>query len=162
MTRNINEVQVQLPANRDALIEEAAAIEETCVSVGGLARDPGMIDASPESTLGPVAFARLVEFWRREQRLSVAELAKRTGLQEAEVIDAERGDTVPEPRVLHALSGVLSVSYEKLLHLTGHVAVRDEPLSRAVVRFAARSEPMDQLSQDEEEALHDFIRALTA
>ena len=164
MTQPINKVEIQFPEDRDVLIDEAVRQDETCVSVGGLARNLGMLDMVqfPGSTpsVGAKAFAKLVQFWRREKGLAVEQLASRAGLSEAEVLDAEQGDTVPEPRVLYALSAVLNVSYDKLLLLTGHATDRDEAVESAAVRFAARSESMARLNRQEEEALRDFIRAL--
>lgn len=164
MTKHINQVEIRFPENRDELIREAVSHEETCVSIGGLAEQLGMLGMPqfPASapTVGAKAFATLIEFWRRQKQLSVEALASRSGLTEAEVLEAEEGDSVPEPRVLHALSGVLKVSYEKLLRLTGHVTDRDETVETAAIRFAARSESMERLNRHEEEALHEFIRAL--
>lgn len=161
MTKHINQVEIRFPENRDELIHEAVSREETCVSVGGLAENLGMLGMPVSApTLGAKVLAKLVEFWRRAKRLSVEELAANSGLTEEEVLNAEEGDTIPEPRVLHALSEVLNVSYEKLLHLAGHKTDRDESVETAAIRFAARSESMERLNQQEEEALHDFIRAL--
>ena len=164
MNKSINKVKIQYPKDREALIEAATRESDTCVSVGGLADNFGMMQAPPipvsNPAIGPKVFARLVEFWRRKQRLTIKQLAEKTGLDEAEVFDAEQGDTVPELRVLHTLSQALGVSYDKLLHLTGHVQDRNEQLKHAAVRFAANSESMEQLSKEEETALHDFIREL--
>ncbi len=164
MSKHINQVELRFPDNREALIREAVKHDESCVSVGGLAESLGMLETPPVQVAAPAigakAFAKLVEFWRRQKQLSVEELAARTGLSEAEVLEAEEGDAVPEPRVLHALSTVLKVSYEKLLHLTGHVTDRDQSIESAAVRFAARSESMERLNRQEEQALHEFIRAL--
>lgn len=164
MKKNINEVKIEYPKDREDLIEAAINECETCVSVGGLAYDLGMVQVPPipvaNPKIGAKVFARLVEFWRRKQRMTVFQLAEKTGLEEAEILDAEQGDTVPEPRVLYVLSSALGVSYDKLLHLTGHVQERNEQLNHAAVRFAANSESMEQLSPEEESALQDFIQAL--
>ena len=164
MAKYINEVDIQMPSNREALIVAAENEREECVSVGGLADNLGMLGIpearSSAPSVGARAFARLVEFWRREHRLSIEALADRSGLDEAEVLEAEEGDTVPELRVLHALSTTLGLSYDKLLHLTGHKTDRDQTLESAALRFAARSESTERLSKHEEEALHEFIKAL--
>lgn len=164
MKTNINQVEIRMPEDRDEMIRAATSIDETCVSVGGLADNLGMLDTpcipTAAPSVGPKAVARLVEFWRRSKQLSVTQLAEAARLDEAEVYVAEHGESVPEPRVLYALSEVLEVSYEKLLYLTGHATDRNETLQHEAIRFAARSESMDKLSQEEEAALHDFIRAL--
>jgi len=162
----INEVEVRFPENRDELVERAVSQDETCVSVGGLAeklRTPPVVDVSPETRYSRIetqAFAKLVELWRRKQQLSIAQLAEKAGLSEAEILEAERGERAPEPRVLYSLSKVLDISYQKLLLLTGHLADPDRALTRAAVCFAARSEPMERLRPVEEEALKEFVRSL--
>lgn len=151
----------------DAWLQRMADAEERCpsISVGGLAVDLGLHSQQWEpSTLATVnaatALAKLVELWRRQQRLTVEEFAKRSNLTEAEVVGIESGEIVPEPRALFQVSQVIPVSYDKLLHVAGHVLQRDERLSSGAVRFAARSESMERLTRQEEEALQDFVNLL--
>lgn len=147
-------------------LRRMAKLEDRCssVSVGGLAEKLGMLGSQQLPALPPKleakALAKLVEFSRRKKRWSVEDLASRSGLTPAEALDAEEGDTLPEPRVLFALSEVLKVSYDKLLRLTGYVTKRDQTVETAAIRFAARSESMERLNSEEEKALHEFIRAL--
>ena len=151
----------------DAWLQRMAAAEERCpsISVGGLAVDLGLYPRRPaRSDLANVnaatALAKLVELWRRQQRLTVEEFAKRSNLTEAEVVGIESGEFVPEPRALFQVSQVIPVSYDKLMHVAGHVRQPDERLSNGAVRFAARSESMEKLTRQEEEALHDFVNLL--
>jgi len=154
------------PIDREWLRRMADA-EEQCpsISVGGLAVDLGVL--SPErrpmalaAVNAAVALAKLVELWRRQHRLTVEEFAKRANLTEAEVVGLESGEIVPEPRTLFQVSQVIPVSYDKLMHVAGHVRQCDERLSNGAVRFAARSESMEKLTLQEEEALHDFVNLL--
>lgn len=163
MTKHrINDVDLSFPDDRKELIAAACGIEETCVSVGGLAHTFGILDTPqpPTQTLGARVFPKFLELWRREHQLSAGDLAARATLTEAEVLEAEIGLTAPEPRILYLLSPVLGVSFDKLMRLTGLIHERDEALSSAAVRFAARSEPMQVLTPAEQAAFHDFINAL--
>ena len=151
----------------DAWLRRMADAEEQCpsISVGGMAVDVGLHSGAHEpgalaAVNAATALARLVELWRRQQQLTVEEFAKRSGLTEAEVVGIESGELIPEPRALLQLSQVIPVSYDKLLHVAGHVQQRDERLCSGAVRFAARSEPMEALTRQEEEALRDFVNLL--
>lgn len=71
MPKHINQVEILFPEDREDLIREAVSQEETCVSVGGMAEGLGTLEvrqapiAAP--TIGSKAFAKLIEFWRRER-----------------------------------------------------------------------------------------------
>ena len=154
------------PVDREWLKRMADA-EEQCpsVAVGGLAVDLGLIDQAREpmglaAVNAATAIARLVELWRRQQGLTVEIFAARANLTEAEVVAIESGEIIPEPRVLLRVSEVMAVSYDKLMHVAGHVRVRDERLSYGAVRFAGRSESMAKLTAQEEDALDEFVRLL--
>lgn len=155
------------PIDREWLRRMADA-EEGCasISVGGLAADLGMV-RRPDRTAGgveavsaAVALSKLVQLWRRKNRMDVSQFARHANLAEVEVVGVESGELVPEPRVLFQLSQAIKVSYDKLMLVAGHVVERDERLAIGAVRFAARSEPMEKLTREEEEALHEFINLL--
>lgn len=165
---------LKLPADRRARIEKALSADEGCIAVGGLAARSGQLRNSPEGgrtssaeppgTLSPAAglsaIARLVQLARREAGLTLEQFAKKVEVSSEELRATEAAATTPEPRVLHALSEGLGVSYQKLLTLAGHRRQRDEQLEREVLRFAASSAPMDKLSKGEAQALHDFLSLL--
>lgn len=165
MKSDINDAEITLPEDRSQLLEAAFKEDDACVSAGGLALRLGLMDSVPLPGPGPAVaaftFARLIEYWRREQQLTVAKLAAAAGLQEEDVLEAERGHAVPGPRVLHGLSEALGVSYQNLLCLTGQVTQAPARLQQAATRFAASSLPMDRLSDEEREHLHDLMAALS-
>jgi transcriptional regulator with XRE-family HTH domain len=159
-----------VPANREPFLEKAFAVDDGCTSVAGLAiklgqfgqtgTDDGSRLPQIASTFGITAIARLVEFARREEGLTPEQYANRIGIGLNELLIVESGTKVPEPRVLHALSATLNISYEKLMSLAGHRKQSDERLEREVLRFAASSGPMDKLSSTESQALHDLLKIL--
>lgn len=156
--------EITLPKDRSRLLEAAFADDDACVSAGGLALRLGLMDSVPLPGPGPAVgaftFGRLIEYWRREQQMTVAKLAAAAGLQEEDVLEAERGQTAPGPRVLHGLGEALGVSYENLLCLTGQATQAPPRLQQAATRFAASSLPMDRLNDQEREHLHDLMAAL--
>lgn len=162
----MNTTNTPKPVDREWLRRMADA-EEQCgsVSVGGLAADLGefrsaALGTNAESVSSALALARLVKLWRREQGLTVEDFAKRAGLSEFEVVGVESGEMVPEPRVLFQLSQAIKISYDKLMYIAGHMIDREGQLMHAAYRFAARSESMEKLTRQEEEALHEFINTL--
>src|SRR5438874_8412081 len=164
---------LKLPADRQKLIEKATAADDGCISVGGFAARLGQLrtpDTSHPSAVGAsdsvppasgvVAIGRLIQLARREEHLRPEQFAVKIGIDLAELQAAETGSSVPEPRVLYALSEALDISYQKLMSLAGHRKDRDEILEREVLRFAASSAPMDKLSHNEVQALQDLLRLL--
>lgn len=155
---------LRLPRNRDRIIARAVATDDACVSVGGLAARFNMLggsDTSYEAGPGVAAIAKLVSMSRHEARLSPERFAAKIGLDVSELGELEAGSSTPEPRVLYQLSVSLRLSYHKLLVLAGHRTERIDVLEREKVRFAASSGPLDKLSKEDCQALHDFIRALS-
>ena len=144
---------------RDWLLR-AADIEDTCrsVSAGGLASDLGMI--SPGISSIKSAFARLIEYARRNQGLSVEKLAERADVDLAAIVAIETDDrTVPEVRTVYQLAQALRLPSGKLMELAGLATPKPE-VSRAALKFAARSEPTSKLSRDERVAFEEFVKVL--
>jgi transcriptional regulator with XRE-family HTH domain len=152
------------------MIERATAVDDGCIAVGGLASKVGQLRPERVGTAeaiaelvtpaGVTAIARLIQLARREARMTLDQFGQRVGLEAVELESAEAGVTIPEPRVLHALSEGLKISYQKLLMLAGHQTQRDEVLERDVLKFAASSGSMDKLTKGEERALHDLLQIL--
>lgn len=160
---------LEFPKDRDAFERRAFEAEDGCISAGGLAHRHGIFSRHGDASTAVVALAtvsaatalaKLVELWRRQHRLTVEEFARRANLTEAEVVGIESGEFLPEPSALLRVSQVIPVSYDKLLHVAGHVRQRDERLSNGAVRFAAKSESMEKLTLQEEDALHEFVNLL--
>lgn len=147
---------------RSELIRRMAEVEGRCGSVaaGGLAHDLGVL-RPPQAQEGPRVLGRLIEFARRAKGLSLEELAQRADVDLAELVSVERDEgPAPTPRTVYQLAHTLGLSVGKLLELSGLAEPRDEILSKAALRFAARSEPTTQLSRDEREAFEEFVKVL--
>ena len=59
------------------------------------------------------------------------------------------------------LAQFLKVSHEKLLTLAGLAQAKDAQFNAAAVRFAAMSEPIRELTPEEQEAFEEFARFLS-
>jgi transcriptional regulator with XRE-family HTH domain len=153
--------------NTDWLLRMAAAENNTELSVGGLARELGMFEQQPESVESATiprkgAFSRLIGLRRREQRLTVEQLAERADVELVELLDIEHG-TLPAPpdvRTVYKLATTLKLPEQPLMQLAGLAQPKDDTFGEAAVRFAARSEPVDKLSREEHQALEEFVKFL--
>jgi len=151
------------PITPEWLSEMAAAEDNGCVSVGGLPYRANALTAAPVSdeVVERKVLATLVELQRRRLRLSVHELAEKAEVDARDILAIEAGeDRRPEPRTVYNLSKALSLPEVGLMQLSGLVSRRDTVLDDASVRFAARSAPVDELTQDQRDALDEFVRAL--
>ena len=138
----------------------AADIEDSCrsISVGGLASDLGML-ASGSSNVQPV-FGRLIELARRKQGLTLEKLAEQADIDLEAIVEIETQDrVVPEVRTVYQLAQALKLPPSRLMEIAGLATPKPE-VSRAALRFAARSEPTTKLSRDERVALEEFVKVL--
>lgn len=140
--------------------------EDNCViSVGGLvcrlrAEEGRQEQKTPESTRR-VAFARFIELYRRKMRLTIEQLAEKADVDVSQLIEIEEGECISaELRTVFNLAKVFQFPIERLMELSGLAQVRDRHLTEATIRFAARSESMSVLSQQEEEALQEYLKVL--
>jgi HTH-type transcriptional regulator, competence development regulator len=151
-------------ANNDpAWIRRMAELEDNSeLSVGGLAHELGMFDVpKTPSLVAKSAFAKLIELRRRELRLTVEQLATRADVDTAELVGIELGNVdTPELRTVAKLATALKLPAQKLIQLSGLVTPKNARFAEAVVRFAAKSEPVDKLSRGEHEALEEFVKFL--
>lgn len=143
----------------------AANEEDNCIiSVGGLAcrlrAEMNQQQETPETTRR-VAFARFIELSRRKLRLTVEQLADKADIDVSQLIEIEEGECVTaEPRTVFKLAQVFNFPQHRLMELSGLAKTRDRHLTEATVRFAARSEPVNILSSEEEEALQEYVKVL--
>lgn len=98
---------------------------------------------------------------RRARKLSPENLAKKIDLDVLTLLQIEDGKVVPEPRIVSLLAKILEIPAGKLMQLAGHTQLLDRQLSEAACAFAMRSKSKP-LDSEEQEALHEFVKALTS
>jgi transcriptional regulator with XRE-family HTH domain len=138
----------------------AADIEaETPITVGATTVGPeGRVERSGTTSL---ALGKLVELRRRQCRLSPEALAAQADVDLEDVVSIERGGgEIPEPRTVHQIASVLKLPEHRLFELAGLVKPRDGRLREATVRFAARSESIEELRPEELAALEEYVKVL--
>jgi transcriptional regulator with XRE-family HTH domain len=109
-----------------------------------------------------VAFGRFVCLMRRRRGLTLEKLAEDTDVEIAELVEIE-SDTRhrPEPRTVYQLANFFAVPGKSLLQIAGLTAPRDKRMVEEAVRFAARSEPVAELTTEERVALEAFVAVLS-
>jgi transcriptional regulator with XRE-family HTH domain len=136
------------------------------ISVGGLIStlDPTCqteVASTPSVETTKTAFVRLLQLARRERRLTLEKLAEKADVDLAELVKIETDETfTPALRTVHQLASTLDLPAKKLMVLAGLLQVKDPNLQQASVRFAARSEPIGNVSPEEHAALEEYVKFL--
>ncbi len=148
-------------------LARAAREGDAAVSAGLLAIDPVVgerpaVEPALQAEENRIAFGKFVNLMRRRQGLSIEKLADEAELDASDILVIEDDiHFVPEPRTVYKLAQVFKVPQRKLLELAGLAAANDDELRREAVRFAARSESLERLSDAESTALEAFVAALS-
>src|ERR1035441_6807061 len=155
-------------AHRDEKWWRARAEREAghFVSAGPLAQDPQFEESSIPRPLEReqfrVAFGRFIELMQRSKGWTVEELASEADLEIGDVLLIEDDLTVlPEPRAVYQLAKVFEIPQTNLMQISGLTVPRDAALSQETVRFAARSQSVEKLSDSEHLALEQFVAVLS-
>jgi transcriptional regulator with XRE-family HTH domain len=136
------------------------------ISVGGLIStlDPTCqteLTSAQNVETTKTAFVRLLQLARRERRMSLEELAEKADIDLAVLVKVETDEAFePDLRTVHQLATVLGLPPKKLMVLAGLLHVKDAGLQQASVRFAARSEPIGNVSPEEHAALEEYVKFL--
>jgi transcriptional regulator with XRE-family HTH domain len=152
--------------DRNWLVKRAAQEDQHFISVGGLISriDPEWqadVSSMPIVETTKTAFIRLLQLARRERRLSLEQLAQKADIDLGELVKIEADESFkPTPRTIHQLAEFLKLPAKKLMVLAGLLQVKDFGLQQASVRFAARSEPVEDVSPEEHAALEEYVKFL--
>lgn len=122
---------------------------------------PDLIKAE-ELTLGSrLAFGTFVRLERRGKKLSVAELASRLKVDEAEVRQIEHDPAYQaRPRTIVNMANFFGVPSQALIKLSGAARSTDARFKTEVLRFAAHSDDIVGLSSEERAMLQEFVQLL--
>jgi transcriptional regulator with XRE-family HTH domain len=121
------------------------------------------VEASTVKELDPnIAFGRFVRLMRRNQQLSLEKLAEDARVDITELVEIEEDARHrPDPRTVYQLAHQFGVPTSKLMQLAGLRKPKDGRLFEEAVRFAARSDPVETLSDEERVALEAFVSVLS-
>ncbi|HKV81440.1 MAG TPA: helix-turn-helix transcriptional regulator [Candidatus Sulfotelmatobacter sp.] len=151
--------------DEDAWIRQKAAEEDGAFISAGCMPFPAepLPLVTSDALAARLSFSRFVQFARLKLRLNKEQFAGKTQIPLKELVCIEDNDQyTPSLRTVHMLAQFLKVSHVKLLTLAGLAQAKDAVFNDAAVRFAAKSEPIRQLTREEQEAFDEFAKFLSS
>jgi transcriptional regulator with XRE-family HTH domain len=131
------------------------------VSVGGFVEDLEQREQVGQLVPMQHAFVRFVQLARRDRRLSLEQFAEKVDVELVELLKIETEEHYkPAIRTVHKIAEFLKIPEKKLLALAGLLQVKDPQFQTAALRFAARSAPVEKLSQQEHSDLEEIVKFL--
>jgi transcriptional regulator with XRE-family HTH domain len=110
-----------------------------------------------------LAFREVIRGLRKEQGLSLDQLARRIDSSSEELAKLERDSTYrPTPLMLHKLSRFFEIPQRKLALLAGAIADVPAAFCQQASSFAAKSESFSKLTVEERKLLDEFVKFLRA
>jgi transcriptional regulator with XRE-family HTH domain len=107
------------------------------------------------------AFQTLVQGLRRRRGLSIDQLAQKTEIDREEILAIERNPLhLPDPRALCQLAEIFEIPTQRFLQLAGLVREVPKDLDEEICRFAACSESLANIGDEERELVDRFARFL--
>lgn len=158
---------MKLRRSKDWWMARARREGDAVIGAGLLAFDPapderpsGAQTAAVEETR--IAFGKFVNLMRRRRGFSMEQLAQVADLDASELLVIEDDiHYIPEPRTVFKLAKTFEVSQRRLMQLAGLAAASDAGFRQEAVRFAARSEAVQELTLEESSALEAFVAVLS-
>jgi HTH-type transcriptional regulator, competence development regulator len=144
-------------------LKKQAALEDNCfVSVGGLVLAVEDLEQQAQRVNAVhTAFVNLLNLTRREYKLTWEQFSQKVDVDLAELMGIESDENYkPTPRTVTKIAQFIQVPAEKLFILSGLARARDIQFEEAALRFAARSQPVKELTSEEHEALKEYVKFL--
>lgn len=156
---------MKIEYTKDWCVRMAAIEGDAAIGVGPYAVDPTFEQESQAvpnvADTANVVFGRFVRLMRRRKGLTVEKLAEDADVEVTELVDIEDDARhKPEPRTVYQLAQFFKVPESNLLQIAGLTSPRDTKLFDEAIRFAARSDPVVELTPDERLALEAFVAVL--
>ena len=144
-------------------LKRQADLEDNCfVSVGGLVSAVEKLEQESQGMdLTRRVFIRLLELTRREHKLTWEQFSKKLDVDLEELIGIGTGENYkPTPRTVTKIAEFMKVPAGKLFILSGLAHAKGTHFQKEALRFAARSQPMEELSPEEQDALEEYVKFL--
>ena len=156
---------MKVEITRDWCLKMALLEGDGEIGAGLVAIDPvfeGNAMATNSSDDPSIAFGRFVRLMRRNYGLSIEKLADDAAVDVVELVSIE-DDThhKPEVRTVYQLANFFKVPRPNLMQLAGLTIRHNNRLNDEAARFAARSDPVVALTEEERAALETFVAVLS-
>jgi len=149
-------------SDREWLMKQAELEDNCFVSVGGLVSAIEDIDQQSQGVnAARPAFVSLLDLTRREHKLTWEQFSQRLDVDLGELIGIDNDEKYkPTPRTVSKIAHFIHVPAEKLFILSGLARAHDTHFQEEALRFAARSQPVEELTFEEHEALKEYVKFL--
>jgi transcriptional regulator with XRE-family HTH domain len=145
-------------------IENDPDIEVEAGGPAALLESLGMFipgDLAPADERLKVAFGVVVRQLRLREELTVAELCVRADVPEEQLRSIEHDPHFkPRPRTVYQLADYFSVSKRGMMKLSGATRAFSPEFKEAAYRFAAKSDDLSKLTDEERQILNDYVKFL--
>lgn len=156
MTFEINKEWCRKAGTREDGLDIGAGV----IAADPIFADEGAAEDNPEASR--LALGRFINLMRRDQGLSIEDLAQKADIEIGELLSLENNAShLPDVRTLYQISEVFGVSQEKLMGLSGLTHSNDDNYVEEAVRYAAKSASIEVLSEEEHTILNGFISVLS-
>ena len=154
---------MRIEVTKDWCLRMAELEADEEIGVGLVAVDPVFDGESLAQSEEPtVAFGRFISLMRRNRGLTVEKLADEADVDVAELVSVEEDTRYkPEVRTVYQLANFFDIPRTTLLQVAGLTLPKDSRIVEEAVRFAARSEPVEALTNEERAALETFVAVLS-
>ena len=137
------------------------------IGVGRLAIDPVLdteysLETDREVEGLNIAFGRLINLMRRQRGICLEKLAEYADVDMMELVEIENDMRYkPALRTTYQLANYFNMPRSSFMQVAGLTARKNSQLFNETVRFAARAEPMAELTPEESAALETFVAILS-
>lgn len=155
---------MRINITKDWCIRMAELEDGSEIGSGAIAIDPVFDgEAGAEDQGEPsIAFGRLLRLMRRKEGLTVEKLAEDAKVEMEELVGIEEDAHFrPKVRTVYQIANYFRLPRANLLQVARLTTPRDPRLAEEEVRFAARSEPVVALTDEERAALDAFVAVLS-
>lgn len=132
-----------------------SSLEELKRDIDRRSITPATISAAPTELGKVVRFVRERKGWSRQELASASQITE----DEIEALET-KADASPSPRALIKLADALDLSRSRMTQLAGFVNRRESALMTGE-RFAAQSNRIDTISDDEYETIRALVEVLS-
>lgn len=138
--------KIQTIGDRDCLVGPAIDLQE---------------EFAEHNAIHLLAFGTLVRLERRNSKLTVADLAKALDIEEEEIREIEHDPQYKaRPRTILEIARYFNLPPKTVMKLAGAAASNDEKFYEKAMKFAAHSDDIGTLNEEEKQLLRSFVEFL--
>lgn len=153
---------MRIEFTKDWCMRMAQLEGDSAIGAGVHGADPMFVHEAVVLEESNIVFGRFIRLMRRRQGLTVEKLAEDADIEITDLVEIEDDARhKPEPRTVYQLAHYFRVPEANLMQIAGLTTPKNSHLLDEAIRFAARSDPVEQLTPEERAALEAFVVVLS-